>query len=83
LIVPSGSTLDLNGLHLYYRTASIQGTITAGSATPLTGGGLVALNTANPGNIQVPGEVDDWSFFGRGGEQGLRTRFLSDLGQYS
>lgn len=68
LIVPSGSTLDLNGLHLYYRTAAITGTITAGSATALAGGGPVALNTANPGNLQVTGQVDDWSFFGRAGE---------------
>ena len=29
LIVPSGSTLDLNGLHLYYRAGEIKGTITA------------------------------------------------------
>ncbi len=68
LIVPSGSTLDLNGLHLYYRTASIKGTIAAGSATPLTGGGSVALNTSNPGNLQFSGQVNDWSFFARAGE---------------
>jgi len=52
LIVPSGSTLDLNGLHLYYRTGEINGTITAGSATPLAGGGALQLNTADPGNLQ-------------------------------
>ncbi len=70
LIVPSGSTLDLNGLHLYYRAAEIDGTITAGSATPMAGGGPVALNTVNPGNLQVAGEVDDWSFFGLRGRAG-------------
>jgi RHS repeat-associated protein len=68
LVVPSGSTLDLNGLNLYYRTASIQGTITAGSATPLEGGGPVELNTNTPGDLQLAGEVDSWTFFGRAGE---------------
>src|SRR5208337_782814 len=68
LIVPSGSTLDLNGLHLYYRTGEINGTITAGSATPLAGGGALQLNTADPGNLQFSGQVDDWTFFGRAGQ---------------
>ncbi|MGO9917226.1 MAG: Ig-like domain repeat protein, partial [Isosphaeraceae bacterium] len=68
LIVPSGSTLDLNGLHLYYRAGEINGTITAGSATPLLGGGPLPLNSSAPGNLQVAGEVDDWTFFGRAGQ---------------
>ncbi len=68
LIVPSGSTLDLNGLNLYYRAGEINGTITAGSATPLAGGGPLQLNTADPGNLQFAGEVDDWTFFGRAGQ---------------
>jgi len=68
LIVPSGSTLDLNGLHLYYRAGEIDGTITAGSATPLAGGGPLQLNTPDPGNLQFAGQVDDWTFFGRAGQ---------------
>ncbi len=68
LIVPSGSTLDLNGLKLYYRVGEINGTITAGSATPLLGGGPLPLNSSAPGNIQVASGVDDWSFYGRSGE---------------
>src|SRR5208337_540992 len=55
LIVPSGSTLDLNGLHLYYRTGAIKGTISAGSVTPLEGGGPLPLNTSAPGTLQVAG----------------------------
>jgi YD repeat-containing protein len=68
LIVPSGATLDLNGLHLYYRAAEINGTIVAGSATRLAGGGPFPLNTSNPGNLQYAGEVDKWSFFDRKGQ---------------
>ena len=68
LIVPSGSTLDLNGLHLYYRDAEINGTIIAGSATHLAGGGPFPLNTSNPGNLQISGEVNNWTFFGRAGQ---------------
>ncbi len=68
LIVPSGSTLDLNGLHLYYRAGEVNGTITAGSATPLAGGGPLPLNTSAPGNLQVAGEIDNWTFFGRAGQ---------------
>ena len=68
LVVPSGATLDLNGLNLYYRVGQISGTVTAGSATPLLGGGPILLNSFAPGNLQVTGEVDDWNFFGRAGQ---------------
>ena len=68
LVVPSGSTLDLNGLKLYYRAGQINGTVTAGSAIPLLGGGPLLLNSFAPGALQAAGEVDNWSFFGRAGQ---------------
>src|SRR5207248_386674 len=48
LVVPSGTTLDLNGLKLYTRISSIQGTITGGTITTLSDGGpiLFALPTS-------------------------------------
>ena len=33
LTVPAGSTLDLNGLHLYVVTANIAGTVEGGTVT--------------------------------------------------
>ena len=69
LVVSSGSTLDLNGLKIYYRAGEINGTVTAGSATPLLGGGPLPLNSFAPGNLQAAGEIDNWNFFGRAGQQ--------------
>ncbi len=37
--VPAGCQLDLNGLHLYTRSAAIQGTVLDGTITPLSSGG--------------------------------------------
>ncbi|HWB10108.1 MAG TPA: DUF4214 domain-containing protein [Pirellulales bacterium] len=59
LTVPAGTTLDLNGLHLYERSATIQGTIVGGtvttapaSSTLVWTGADVAHNTnwSNPNN---------------------------------
>ncbi len=36
LIVPAGTTLNLNGLHLYAQTEQVSGTITGGSVSPPT-----------------------------------------------
>ncbi len=36
LIVPSGATLNLNGLHLYAQTKQVSGTITGGVVSPTT-----------------------------------------------
>src|ERR1035441_6716486 len=54
LIVPSGSTLNLNGLHLYASLTQIGGTVTGGavSQTPDNGGSLTVGNSA-PGTISV------------------------------
>jgi RHS repeat-associated protein len=65
LLVPSGSTLDLNGLHLYARAAQIGGTIVNGSITQIPDGGALDLTSATPGSISLAAQVDEWTFFGR------------------
>src|SRR5262249_10167299 len=67
LIVPAGTTLDLNGLHLYARTTQINGTI-VGTPSTINDGGAIPLDTPTPGVISPAGEVDDWTFFGRAGQ---------------
>ena len=43
LTVPTGCTLDLNGLHVYARTAQIDGTVTGGTITTLSSNANYAL----------------------------------------
>jgi len=56
LIVPKGSTLDLNGLRIYVRASQIGGTVV---------GGKFGLGIPLAGAISSPSQVDDWTFFGR------------------
>jgi RHS repeat-associated protein len=67
LVVPAGTTLDLNALHVYARTAQIDGTILYGTVQLLPESGQLALNTSIPGTIDEAGQVDQWTFFGRAG----------------
>jgi len=69
VIVPAGTTLDLNGLKVYARTAEIAGTVVGGWITVLPDGGAIALNTSTPtpGSIGAVGEVDEWTVFARAG----------------
>jgi RHS repeat-associated protein len=67
VIVPAGTTLDLNGLKVYARTAEVAGTVVGGSITLLPDGGPIAINTSTPGAIGATGEVDEWTFFARAG----------------
>jgi RHS repeat-associated protein len=68
LVVPSGTTLDLNGLHVYARTTQINGTIVGGTIAAVADGGAVALDVPTPGTISPAGDFDDWTFFGRAGQ---------------
>jgi RHS repeat-associated protein len=68
LIVRSGATLDLNGLHIYAHDTEIDGTVTGGTVTTLAPGGPIMLNTPTPGKIAMVGQIDDWTFFGRAGQ---------------
>ena len=67
LIVPTGATLDLNGLHLYSRAAQIDGTIVGGTLNQIPDSALLTLNTPSPGAINPAGQLDEWSFFERAG----------------
>src|SRR5262249_41015406 len=68
LIVPSGTTLDLHGLHVYARGSQILGQVINGSVSYTPDGGPVILNKATSGALNVAGQVDDWTFFGRAGQ---------------
>jgi hypothetical protein len=67
LIVPAGSTLDLNGIALYARTAQIAGTVINGNVTVVPEGGMLLLSVPVSGSIGVPQEIDEWTFYGRSG----------------
>ena len=69
LIVPSGSTLNLNGLHAYARAAQINGMVAGGAVSVLpSGGGPLQFNQRTPANLAVAGTEDDWTFFGQVGQ---------------
>jgi RHS repeat-associated protein len=68
LLVPAGSTLDLNGLHLYTRAAQINGTVVGGTVSIVPDGGAIMLGRPTPGAVSAAGQVDSWTFFGRAGQ---------------
>ncbi len=67
LVVPSRTTLDLNGLHLYVRGTQITGAIIGGSVSQTPDGGPITQGNPSDGAIAVPGQADEWTFFGRAG----------------
>jgi RHS repeat-associated protein len=68
LLVPAGTTLDFNGLHVYARAAQISGTVLNGSVSLVPAGGPVQFASLTPGDLAASGQVDDWTFFGRAGQ---------------
>ena len=68
MLVPAGSTLDLNGLHLYARTAVVAGTVINGTITQLGTGGPLPFGTQASGTVKLSGQVDDWTFYARSGQ---------------
>ncbi len=68
LIVPSGATLNLNGLHMYVRGMQVSGTIVGGTVTQVPGGGPLAVNTPAASDLSAVSAVDKWTFFARSGE---------------
>jgi RHS repeat-associated protein len=68
LIVPAGTTLDLNNLHLYTRASQVGGTVKNGTVTLIPDGGPLARDAYTPGKISTAGEIDDWTIFGRAGD---------------
>ncbi|KPJ58544.1 MAG: hypothetical protein AMJ46_14050, partial [Latescibacteria bacterium DG_63] len=67
LIVPTGTTLDLNGLALYVRASQITGSIIGGTVIQIPDSGPISLAVPTPGTIAGAGEIDEWVFFGRSG----------------
>ena len=67
LVVSPGTTLDLNGLHLYTRAAQIYGTVVGGSIIQIPSGGALSLSSPTPGSISTPGQLDEWTFYGMAG----------------
>ncbi len=69
IIVPPGSLLGLNGLHLYARLTQIGGSVTGGNVSQVPDeGGPVTLGSSTPGTISAAGALDEWTFFGRAGQ---------------
>ena len=67
LIVPAGCILELNGLKVYARLAQISGTLVGGDISQTPDSGAIAYGASTPGAISLAGELDEWSFTGRGG----------------
>jgi hypothetical protein len=67
LIVPQNATLDLNGLKLYTRAEQVAGQIVNGTPIVIPDSGPLNLAAPTPGTISPAGELDEWTFFGRGG----------------
>lgn len=69
LVVPDGTELDLNGLNLYARRTRIEGAVTNGTVRQLAEAHPLTLNDPEEGAISLAGELDAWTFFGRGGDR--------------
>ena len=69
LIVPSGSTLNLNGLQLYAALTQIGGTVTGGAVSQIpANGGPLTLGISAPGSLSAAGALEGFTFLGRSGE---------------
>ena len=68
LVVATGAKLDLAGFHVYVRQVQLAGTVTNGTITQIPDSGPVVRNAGTPGTISLPGELDEWTFYGRAGE---------------
>jgi len=64
LIVPAGTTLDLNGLHVYARVVQISGTVVGGMVNQPPPG-PITLGTPAGGFVANDQQIDEWTFFGR------------------
>ena len=59
LVVPAGSTLDLNGFHAYARLGQIAGAVVGGSVSRLPDSGPIILDSTTFGSISTAGELDE------------------------
>ncbi len=70
LVVAGGATLNLNGVKLYARLASLQGTVSGGAVSSVpSSGGTISFGSPVVGHLAMPGESDQWTFFGRAGQR--------------
>ena len=70
IIVPAGSSLNLNGLHLYTVWEQTAGIITNGAVTQVPSvGGILTFGTSIPGTLSAIGALGKFTFFGRAGQQ--------------
>ncbi len=67
IVIPTGTTLDLNGLHVYTRALQQTGTVVNGTITQIPDSGPLIVGDPTPGKISVAGELDNWTFYGRAG----------------
>ena len=67
LNVPTGATLDLNGLNLYTRAALVAGVIQGGEIQVIPDSGPIVFANPTPGEITTSGEIDEWTFYARDG----------------
>jgi RHS repeat-associated protein len=69
LIVSAGSTLDLDGIHVYTRGSVSAGDVENGEIEQMMDNDSIALGSPTPGAIGIVGEQDEWSFFARHGRE--------------
>ncbi len=67
VVVPSGTTLDLNGLHLYVEFEQIGGTVLHGSIGQVPRPTSLSIGTPLPGSIASTGGSQDATFYGFAG----------------
>jgi hypothetical protein len=68
LVVPAGTTLNMNGFHVYARATQIGGTILNGTVTQIPNSGSIGFGNPSLGNIATAGQLDQWTFFARAGQ---------------
>jgi len=68
LVVPAGTTLNLNGFHVYVRAFQSGGTILNGTVTQVPNSGPIGFGAPTLGNLATAGQLDQWTFFARAGQ---------------
>ncbi len=68
LVVPAGTTLDLNGLHLYTRSVQGRGTVLGGVVDVIPDIIPIAAGQTKNSGIELAGGLDEWTFTGTAGQ---------------
>lgn len=69
IVIPAGTTLDLNHLRLYARAVQSDGAVVNGTIIQIADSGPIVLATPTSGQIDPvhPGQLDEWTLFGHAG----------------